>query len=93
MQGCVCLLERVEWVVIPVVVFYGPLHTRAKSRDHEFVRAQKKVSKGRPNTPLKSCSVGTNLKCSVKSYVIGLSTKCCSNEILFMLVLTHDKIE
>ena len=29
----------------------GPLHTRAKSRDHEIVRAQKKVSKGRPKTP------------------------------------------
>jgi hypothetical protein len=36
---------------------FGPLHTRAKSRDHEIVRAQKKVSKGRPNTPPKSCSV------------------------------------
>ena len=36
----------------------GPLHTRAKSRDHEIVRAQEKVSKGRrPNTPPKSCSV------------------------------------
>ena len=35
----------------------GPLHTRAKSRDHEVVRAQKKESKGRPNTPPKSCSV------------------------------------
>jgi hypothetical protein len=35
----------------------GPLHTWAKSRDHEVVRAQKKVSNGRPNTPPKSCSV------------------------------------
>ena len=35
----------------------GPLHIWAKSRDHEIVRAQKKVSKGRPNTPPKSCSV------------------------------------
>ena len=35
----------------------GPLHTRATSRDHEIVRAQKKVSKGRPNTLPKSCSV------------------------------------
>ena len=26
-------------------------HTRAKSHDHETVRAQKKVFKGRPNTP------------------------------------------
>jgi hypothetical protein len=33
-----------------------PLHTRAKSRDHEIVKAQKKVSKGGPNTPRKSCS-------------------------------------
>jgi hypothetical protein len=38
----------------------GPLHTRAKSRDHEIVRAQKKVFKGRPNTPPKSCSVVTD---------------------------------
>ena len=26
----------------------GPLHTRANNRDHEIVRARKKVSKGRP---------------------------------------------
>ena len=31
----------------------GSLHTWAKSRDHGIVRAQKKVSKGRPNTPSK----------------------------------------
>jgi hypothetical protein len=31
-------------------------NTQAKSRDHEIVRAQKKVSEGRPNTPPKSCS-------------------------------------
>jgi hypothetical protein len=35
----------------------GPLHTQAKSSDHEIVRAQKKVSKGHPNTPPKSHSV------------------------------------
>ena len=28
----------------------GPLHTQAKSRDHEIVRPQKKVSKGHPKT-------------------------------------------
>ena len=33
---------------------------RAKSRDHEIVRAQKKVSEGRPKTPPKSCSVVTD---------------------------------
>ena len=38
----------------------GPLHTWAKSRDREIVRAQKKVSKGRPKTPPKSCSVVTD---------------------------------
>ena len=41
---------RVSWVL-------GPLHTCAKSRDHDIVRAQKKVPKGRPKTPPKSCSV------------------------------------
>ena len=41
-------------------LYLGPLHTQAKSRDHEIVRAQKKVSKGRPNTPPKSCSVVTD---------------------------------
>ena len=40
----------------------GPLHTRAKSRDHKIVRAQKKVPKGRPTTPPKSCSVVTDLQ-------------------------------
>lgn len=34
----------------------GQLHIRAKSRDHGIVRAQKKVSKGCPRTPPKSCS-------------------------------------
>ena len=38
----------------------GPLHTHVKSRDHEIVRAQKKVSKGRPKTPSKLCSVVTD---------------------------------
>ena len=40
----------------------GPLHTRAKSRDHEIVTAQKKVPKGHPNTPPKSGSVVTGPK-------------------------------
>ena len=35
----------------------GPLHIQAKSHDHDIVRAQKKVSKGHPNTPPKPCSV------------------------------------
>jgi hypothetical protein len=35
------------------------LHTRPKGRNHEIVRAQKKVSEGRPKSPPKSCSVVT----------------------------------
>ena len=35
-----------DWGVAQMVTFsqLGPLHTRAKRRDHEVVRAQKKVS-------------------------------------------------
>jgi hypothetical protein len=51
------------------------------------------VTKGRPNTPPKSCSVARTLKCSVKSYVTKPSTKCYFNEFWFIQVLTHDKIE
>ena len=40
-----------------VALSLGPLHTQAKSRDHDIVKTQKKVSKGRPNTPPKSSSV------------------------------------
>ena len=36
------------------------LRTRANSRDHEIVRDQKKVTKGRHNTPPKSRSVVTD---------------------------------
>ena len=67
--------------------------TPAKSRDHEIVRAQKKVSKGLPNTPPKSCSVSRILKCSVKSYVTGATIKCYFNEFVFMRVLTYDELE
>jgi hypothetical protein len=38
------------------------LHTRAKSRDHDIVRAQKKVSEGHPKTPPKSCNMVTDLQ-------------------------------
>ena len=65
------------------------LHTWVKSRLHETMRAWKKVSKGRPNTPPKSCNVVTN----PHVYVFGPSTKCYYNEILFMRVFAHDKIE
>ena len=38
----------------------GPLHTRAKSCDHEIARVQKKVFKGRTKSPTTSCSVDTD---------------------------------
>jgi hypothetical protein len=67
-------------------------HTQAKSRDHEIVRAQTKVPKGRPKTHLQTHIVRSRtFECSVKSYVIGPSTKCYFNESLFKHVLAHDK--
>ena len=71
--------------------YLGPLHTQAKSRDHTIVRAQKKVSKGHPNTPPKSYSVVTDprVQCEVK--LTGPSIKCYFNETLFMWVLTYDE--
>ena len=73
----------------------GPFHTRAKSHDHEIVRAQRKMSKGHFKRPPKSCTIvwSWTLKCSVKSDVTGPPTKCYFNEFPFMRVLTHDKIE
>ena len=71
--------------------YLAPLHTRAKSCDHEIVRAQKKVAKGRPKAPPKSCSVVMDP--GVKPYGIGLSIKCYFNKFLFMRALTHEKIE
>ena len=38
------------------------LHTQAKSSDHEIVRAQKKVSKGRPKTAPKSANMVTDFQ-------------------------------
>ena len=73
----------------------GPLHTRAKGRDHEIVRAQKKVSKLKAvPTHLPHHVVWSRMfKCSVKSCVTWPSTKCYFNELLLMWVLTHNKID
>ena len=79
-----------KYVLIQVL---GPLHTRAKSHDHEIVRAQKKLSKGSPKTPPKSCIVVTDLQVYVKSYMTGPSTKCYFNDFLFMWVLKLDKLK
>ena len=51
------LLGSHNLVVTTLGSCMGSSHTQAKSRFHEIVRAQKKVSKVRPNTPTKSCSV------------------------------------
>ena len=59
----------------------------------EIVRAQKKVSRGRPKTPPNHGVWSQALKCSVKPYVTGPSTGCYFTEFLFVWVLTGDKIE
>jgi hypothetical protein len=56
LQTRATLINSVEY---PFGHNLGPLHTRAKSRNREIVRAQKKVSKGHLKTPPKSCSVAT----------------------------------
>ena len=64
-----CFPKKLVWptLIISMLIFHShkqhysrPLHTQAKSHDHDITRAQKKVSKGRPNTPPKSCSVVTD---------------------------------
>ena len=70
-----------------------PLHTRAKSRDHEILWEPKRKCPKAVSTHLQNHVVWSRiLKCSVKSYVIGPSTKCYFNEFLFMQVRAHDKI-
>ena len=67
-RHCIHFVQEEEEVIDMNVEFYSLMptfikcasyNTQAKSRDHEIVRAQNKVSKGR-NTPPKSCSVVTN---------------------------------
>jgi hypothetical protein len=66
----------------------GSLHKRAKNHDHEIVRTQKKVSKGRPNTFPTSCSVviDPQVQCQVKCD--RALNKCCFNKVLSMWILT-----
>jgi hypothetical protein len=64
----------------PTRVSLEPLRIQAKSHDHELVRAQMRVSKGRPNTPPHSCSVVTNPQVSLN---LGLLSDPISN--LFFL--------
>ena len=62
----------------------GPVHTWAKSGDHEIVWAQKKVSKGRPKTLPISCSVVTDpqLQCE------GICDQAL-NQMLFQWIFIH----
>jgi hypothetical protein len=65
------------------LITQGTLHTRAKSRDHEIVRVQMKVFKGRPNTPPKSCSCGHRTSSVVWRHMWpSPQTKCYFNEIM-----------
>ena len=52
--------NNVQDLRLKVVIIVGPLQTRAKSHNHDIVRAQKKVVKGRPKTPPKSSCVVTD---------------------------------
>ena len=62
----------------------GPLHTRAKSRDHEIVsRDQESVQRLSQRHLQNRVLWSQTLKCSVKSYVTGPSTKCYFDEFLF----------
>ena len=67
----------------------GSLDTRAKSRDHVIVRDQKKCPKAVPRRFQNHVVWSWPLKCSVKSCVIGSSTKCYFNEILFTMGSSH----
>ena len=70
----------------------GHLHTRAKSRDHEIMRVQKKVSKGHPNTPPNSCSVVVGLQSVVWSRMWwGPRPNAISMNLYLCGVLPHDK--
>jgi hypothetical protein len=80
---------------LSLLFLWGPLHTRAKSRDHDIYCESPKESecpKATVPTHLWNHVVWSRtLKCSVKSYVTGSSTKCYLNEFLFMWILKHDK--
>jgi hypothetical protein len=85
-----CLNRAINARTPPTTCKLGPLRTWAKSRDHRG--SPKKVSKGHPNTPPKSRMWSRILKCNVKSYGTGPSTKCYFNEFPVMRVLlAHDK--
>ena len=84
------------WELTHDVHTYGPLHTRAKSRDRGICESpkEKSVQNAVPIHVQNHHVVWSRMfKCSVKSYVTGPSTKCYFDVLLFMRVLTHDQIE
>jgi len=84
-------LDKNDWIAPWTHNNLGPLHTRAKRRDHEMVRAQKKVSEAVPTHLHNHVVWPWTLKCGVESYVTGSSTKCYFNRFLFIRVFTYDK--
>ena len=67
-------------------------HTSQEPWPWNCERPKRKCPKGVPTHLQNHVVWSRTLKCSVKSYVTGPSTKCDFNEFLFMWVLTHDKI-
>jgi hypothetical protein len=92
---CLWLLRRMTTLQGPQkLTTLGSLHIQVKSRDHEIVTTQMKVSKGHFPKHLQNHVVRSHiLKCSVKSYVTRPLTKRYFNEFLFRWVLTHDEID
>ena len=61
--------QKTAW--IPKLTKGRPLQTRAKSRDREIVRAQKKASNGRPRYLQSHVVWSRTLECSVNFYPYG----------------------
>jgi hypothetical protein len=82
---CFCLGWKIAHQGLGSATRSWPLRRRAKSRDHEIVRAQKEW----PETPPDSIACGSQaLKCCAKPYV---ATKCSFWWVFYSCgVLTHD---
>ena len=90
-SGCLCWMKERERGTL----VYGKGHFthEPKAVTLKLWEPKRKCPKAVP-THLPNHEVWSRtLKCSVKSYVPGPSTKCYFNEFLFTRVLTHDKIE
>ena len=74
-----------NWLLVTNEPVEGHFTHEPRAATLKIVRAQKKASKGRPKAPSNHVVWSWIPKCSVKSYVIGPSTKCYFNEFLFMI--------